>query len=162
MRNHRVLMAGTLMIMIMFMTGCASVQGFGKFTPDNRAGISFEAGQVNPDYRYYLTGSDTYPVAILALNKSYSMGNDLWKEVPMTPNYLKEMVTMMQLRLMECCQQSPFGFLVYTPEGKPIGMMYSYLGVSIAFQVNDRIVIMYGPRDDDQLKRYQGRTYNNK
>lgn len=76
----------------------------------------------------------------------------------MTPESLKEMVTFMQLRLMECCYQNQFGFLVYDSHGKPIGMLYSYLGIGITFKVDEnRIVKIPGPKDDDQLKQYQER-----
>ena len=158
MRENTKWIAGIGMIVIILLSGCAAAKDFGRFEPDKKAGKTFEIYQVNPDYRYYITGSDTYPVAILALDKSYSMGNDLWKEVDMTPKSLKETVTLMKLKLWECCMEPPFGFLVYDPREKLIGMMYSYLGVGIAFQVKDHIVNMYGPQDDDSLKRYQGRT----
>ena len=34
------------------------MRGFGKFVPDNNAKTAFETFQINPDYRYYITGSD--------------------------------------------------------------------------------------------------------
>jgi hypothetical protein len=149
------------MIIAISAAGCANMRGFGKFVPDNNAGATFETFQVNPDYRYYITGSDVYPVAILALDKSYSMGNNLWKELKFTPGSMNEMVTNMQFKLMECCQQMQFGFSVLDPQNKQIGILYSYLGVSIAFRVEgNNIVKMYGPRDDDQLKTYQERAQN--
>jgi hypothetical protein len=151
-----------LMTISMFATaGCADMHSFGKFVPDDDAKIAFEKFQVNPDYRYYITGSDLYPVAILALNKSYSMGNDLWKELWLTPDSLNEIVINMQIRLLGCCLQNPFGFSVLDRQGKQIGMLYSYLGVGIVFKVDDNNVVkMYGPRDDDLLKKYQERTIN--
>jgi hypothetical protein len=155
----RSIIAILIFIMALTAAGCANMRSFGKFAPDDNARTSFETFQLDPDYRYYITGSDVYPVAILALNKSYSMGNDLWKELSLTQDSLKEMVTFMQLRLMECCRQSELGFLVYAPNGKQIGTLYSYVGVGITFTVDDNgVVKMSGPRDDDQLKRYQQRT----
>jgi hypothetical protein len=155
----RYIVATLIIIMAISAARCADMRSFGKFVPDNNAKAAFETFQVNQDYRYYITGSDLYPVAILALHKSHTMGNDLWKELSLTQDSLKEIVTFMQLRLMGCCLQSQFGFLVYDPNGKQIGILYSYLGVGIAFKVdNDGVVKVYGPRDDDQLKQYQERT----
>ncbi len=65
------------LILIICVAGCANVRDFGKFLPDDQAAIAFETYQINPDYRYYTTGSSTFPVAVMALDKSYKMGNDL-------------------------------------------------------------------------------------
>lgn len=154
----RFFVASAAMITIIISAGCASMTGFGKFVPDNRARIAFETFEISPEYRYYITGSDTYPVAILALNKSYSMGNDLWKEMELTPAGIKVMVTDMQLKLLERCGQTWSGFLVIDQTGKQIGILYAYLGLQIAFKVaENNTVMMYGPHDDDQLKVYQER-----
>lgn len=146
------------LIIINCVTGCANMTGFGKFVPDNRARVAFETFEISPVYRYYITGSDTYPVAILALDKSYSMGNDLWKEVELTPAGIKIMVTDMQLKLLERSGQTWSGFLVIDQTGRQIGILYAYLGLQIAFKVaENNTVIVYGPHDDDQLKVYQER-----
>lgn len=148
-----------IIIMTIGAAGCANMQGFGKFVPDSKAKAAFETFQINPAYRYYITGSDLFPVAILALNQSYTMGNDLWKELQLTPDSMNEMVTFMQFKLMERCHQSQSGFLVIDHQGRQIGILYSYIGVGIAFKVDDNgVVKMYGPRDDDQLKQYQERS----
>jgi hypothetical protein len=141
-------------------SGCISAnKNFGKFVPDDQARIAFETFQINPEFRYYITGSDLYPVAILALNKSYVIGNDLWKELDLTPQSMNDMVTHMQRKLMERCHQNPHGFVVYDHQGKAIGTLYSYLGVGIAFRMDsENVVRIYGPRDDDQLKSYQERV----
>ncbi|MEE9911494.1 MAG: hypothetical protein K4571_07195 [Deltaproteobacteria bacterium] len=137
-------------------TGCAG--GFGKFFPDDRVTSAFETYQINPDYRYYIAGSGTYPVAVLAFDKSYKMGNDLWEEIKLTPASMKDLVDLMQLRLMSCCGQMWSGFLVIDPLGKQIGILYAYVGAGISFRVEkDNVVRLYGPRDDDQMKKYQDR-----
>lgn len=149
-----------VMVVLLSASGCAVINNnFGKFVPDDKAKITFETFQINPELRYYITGSDLYPVAILALDKSYTMGNDLWKELTLTPESLKSIINHMQHKLMERCHQHEFGFIVYDHNGKQIGMMYSYLGVGIALLMDsENMVKMYGPRDDDQLKMYQERT----
>lgn len=76
----------------------------------------------------------------------------------LTPASMKELVTFMQQRLMACCGQTWSGFLIIDPMGKQIGILYAYIGVGIAFRVEeDNVVKPYGPRDDDQLKKYQDR-----
>jgi len=155
----RPMIAIIAMTMIISAVGCANTTGFGKFVPDTQAKTAFEKFQISPEYRYYITGSDEYPVAIIALGKSYAMGNDLWKEIEPTPASMNHIVTNMQLKLMERCYQTQSGFLVLDPMGKQLGILYSYIGVGIAFSVgDDNIIRIYGPRDDDQLKAYQGRV----
>ncbi|MRR16226.1 MAG: hypothetical protein EG826_07195 [Deltaproteobacteria bacterium] len=154
----RSIVATAALTLILISAGCANMTGFGKFVPDNRARNAFETFEVRPEYRYYITGSDTYPVAILALDKSYSMGNDLWKEVELTPAGIKVMVTDMQLKLLERSGQTWSGFLVIDQTGKQIGILYAYLGLQVTFKVvENNTVVLYGPHDDDQLKVYQER-----
>ena len=71
---------------------------------------------------------------------------------------MKEMVALMQQRLMLCCGQVWSGFNVIDSTGKQIGILYAYFGSGISFKVMDNNEIkLYGPRDDDQLKKYQDR-----
>lgn len=152
----------TLIItMAVIASGCAMMRGFGKFVPDDNAKTAFETFQINPDYRYYITGSDTYPAAILALHKSYSMGNDLWLELQPTRKIMSEIVTNMQTRIRECNGGGLHGFIIYDHQNKQIGTLYSFIGVGLAFKTEDHSVMkVYGPRDDDTLKSYQQRTTN--
>jgi hypothetical protein len=141
-------------------SGCATFnKNFGQFVPDNKARIAFETFQINPDYRYYYSGSDTYPVAMLALNKSYTMGNDLWPEVQVTPETMQQIILNMQNQRRMTSGGTHSGFAVLDHEGKQIGILYTYVGLGIALMVaKDNVVKIYGPKDDDQLRTYQGRT----
>lgn len=158
-KHPRYVVATMITIMMISIAGCAEMRSFGKFVPDDRAKIAFETYQINPDYRYYIIGSDVIPIAIIALHKSFTMGNDLCKEVQLTPDSMKETVTFMQMRIEECCHQNQFGFLVYDGQGKQMGILYSFIGAGIAFQVDGNgVVKMHGPQDNDQLKTYLGQT----
>ena len=141
-------------------SGCAIFnKNFGQFVPDNKARTAFETYQINPDYRYYYSGSDTFPVAMLALNKAYTMGNDLWPEVQVTPETMPQMILNMQNQRRMTSGGIHSGFAVLDPEGKQIGILYTYPGLGIALTVcKDKVIKMYGPKDDDQLRTYQGRT----
>lgn len=155
-RIHVILM---MFIFTIGIIGCAGPGSYGSFAPDNAAKSFFETYQINNDYEYYFSGSDTYPVALLALHKSYKMGNDLWRPISLTPALMEQLVANMQTKLTSCCYQNQFGFNIYDHKGKLIGMLYSYLGVGLTFRVDDEgFIRIAGPRDDDQLKIYQGRT----
>lgn len=146
-------------ILTIWFIGCAGQAHYGSFVPESTAKSFFETYSVSSDYKYYITGSDTYPVALLALQAPYKMDNDLWKSIELTPASMEQLITNMQLQLRNCCYQNQFGFQIYDPKGKPIGMLYSYLGVGLTFRVDDDgTVWIAGPRDDDQLKSYQGRV----
>jgi hypothetical protein len=68
-------------------------KNYGKITPDRDASKAFESYQINPNYNYYISGSDVYPNAIMGLDKAYKLESDLWKQVDMTPQKLRELVT---------------------------------------------------------------------
>ena len=132
---------------------CLSNKNFGKFVPDVDVTAAFNKSEINPDFNYYISGSDTYPRSILGLNKAYILDSDLWKKVDFKPEELSELVTRMQQRAISSGIAMPFGFAILDDKGKEIGVWYSIRVSSISVKVSDdRKVIIYPPNDNDYLE----------
>jgi hypothetical protein len=139
-----------LFLVLLSITACTwlSNKNYGKFVPDADVTAAFNKSEINPDLNYYITGSDTYPRSILGLNKAYILDSNLWKEVELKPEELKEITARMQQRAIDCCGQGQFGFAVLDDKGKQIGIWYSILVPGISIKVlDDRKVIIYPPND---------------
>ncbi len=70
--------------------------------PSKEMTRAFESYQVNADFRYYISGSDLYPNALMGLHRDYRLDPEtLWKEVTMTPTKMKEIVENMKTKADE-------------------------------------------------------------
>jgi hypothetical protein len=130
----------------------------GKIIPDGKVTSAFETYQINPNYNYYISGSDTYPHAILGLDKVYNLEPDLWKRVDMTPQKLRELVTDMQSKVRSVnIRLSLHGFALFDNKGKQIGTWYSIVTATTSLRMkDDRTVVVITP-DIDTYFRYDNR-----
>ena len=151
--NNRLLLFALLCLVFPSAASCSTFKNYGKFVTNADVTAAFNKAEINPDFNYYISGSDTYPRSILGLNKAYKFDTNLWKKVELTPEELKELTTRMQQRAISCCGQTLFGFAILDEKGKQIGSWYSILvpGISIKM-LGDRNVIIYPPNDRDYIR----------
>lgn len=134
--------------------GCTGmhVKNYGRIIPDRDATLAFEKYQINPQFNYYISGSDVYPNAFIGLDKAYTLEPDLWKKVEMTPKKFRELVQDMQSKAMSI-GQAQHGFAMFNDKGNKIGIWYSILSVKTTLKMKDeRTVIIYTPDIDTYLK----------
>jgi hypothetical protein len=87
----------------------------------------FESHRVDPELRFYISGSNIYPNALLGLRRDLRLDpRTLWKEVAMDPATLKEIVGNMKAKAFEY-GQFPYGFAIRDNKGEQIGVWYSIL-----------------------------------
>jgi hypothetical protein len=100
-------------------------RNYGRFNPSDEVYQAFATYQVNKDFRYYVSGPDLFPNAIMGLNRSYQLDpRTLWREVQMTPEKMKEIVGYMISRSFFHRQT---GFELLDNNDRPIGVWYSFL-----------------------------------
>lgn len=155
MKRLSVILFAITFVLVMGVQGCAGhSRDYGRFSPDTKVAESLAHYQVDPRMNYYISGSEVYPNALLGLDKTYILDSDLWKRVDMTPDRLKEIVSDMNARA-SMVRQSLFGFTLYDPSGKPVGIWYSILSATTAFKFKeDNHVVVYTP-DLDTYNKYE-------
>ncbi len=144
-------------ILIIFLSpGCSGsfFKNYGRITPDGNVTNAFEKYRVNPNYNYYISGSDVYPTAIIGLDKAYTLEPDLWKQVEMTPKKLSELVQDMRDKVEFInWGQLPHGFAMFDDKDKQIGVWYSILEAKTSLSMkDDHAVIIITPDIDTYLK----------
>jgi len=100
-------------------------KSYGRITPADEATRAFASHQVNSDYRYYISGSNLHPNAVIGLDRRYRLDpKTLWREVEMTPAKMMEIVHYMNA--MAATQRDfPKGFEMQDDSGRSIGVWYS-------------------------------------
>jgi hypothetical protein len=145
-------------LLLIASVGCAGsiTQHYGRVVPDGNATQVFEKYQIDPDYNYYISGSDVYPNAFIGLDKAYILESTLWKKVEMTPKKFRELVQDMQSKASSI-NQSQHGFAMFDNKGKKIGLWYSLLSVQTTLKMKDeRTVIIFTPDIDTYMKYEDG------
>src|ERR1035437_5239757 len=94
--KNRLLLFALLFLVFLSTTSCTCFKNYGKFVPNADVTAAFNKSEINPDFNYYITGSDIYPRSILGLNKAYILDSNLWKKVELKPEDLRELTARMQ------------------------------------------------------------------
>lgn len=116
-----------VLLLCLALAACAglSQKGYGRIDPCMETTATFESYRVNPQYRYYISGSEVHPNALMGLRRDYRLDpKALWKEVQMTPEKMKRTVEGMKTKAWEY-RESPRGFDLFDDQGRPIGVWYS-------------------------------------
>lgn len=125
MRRFLVLMM--LLMMGMSLSACSGslFRNYGRIIPSEVVDRDMESGTVHPEIRYYTSGPDLYPNALIGLNRDYRLDRGtLWKEVAMAPGKLREIIGFMKAKAYEY-GKFPHGFDLFDTGGKKIGFWYS-------------------------------------
>jgi hypothetical protein len=124
-----------LCVLLLLCLGVPSCSGslfrnYGQILPGGEVTRDLESGVFHPELRYYTSGSDLYPNALIGLHRDYRLNpGTLWKEVAMTPEKLREIVGFMKAKASERTQppEIPHEFELLDTGGKRIGFWYSIL-----------------------------------
>jgi hypothetical protein len=107
---------------------CAGMfANYGRFNPSDAVTQVFNSYQVNKDYRYYISGPDLNPNALMGLDRSHQLDpRTTWREVQMTPEKMKEFVEGMNTKVKS---QHEFqrGYEILDNNGRPIGVWFSIM-----------------------------------
>jgi hypothetical protein len=153
-KHSRVWLALTA-VLILALTGCASFKMRGSLQADQAVDRSFERFEFRQDMNYYSSGSDSYPNALMGLDKQYTLESDLWKKVESAATF-KEMVQGMQKKTSEM-NLVLHGFRILDNEGKAIGIWYAILEARAALVMKeDKRVLVYTPDLDLYIRREGG------
>jgi len=145
-----------VVVMLVFCAGCSGtlLKNYGQITPSADATRTFESYQMNPDFNYYVSGSDLYPNALMGLRKSYELDSDLWKKITPSPQEFREIIQHMQTKALSLSQYQ-HGFAILDDKGAHIGIWYSILSARTAVQMKeDGKVIIYTPAQNT-YERYE-------
>ena len=136
MKTKRCVRVCLLLVVCLSVLACAGMfRNYGRFNPSDEVFQAFATYQVNKDFRYYISGPDLYPNALMGLNRSYQLDpRTLWREVQMTPEKMKEIVGYMNTRALINRQT---GFELLDNNDRSIGVWYSRIEVQTFLRIQE-------------------------
>lgn len=137
------------LLCLLFVLGCLA--SYGMLRPSSEVSRLFEGHTVSPEYNYFYLGSETKPIAILAIAKDYTLVTELWNPVSPTPRQLKKWVDNMT---------SPTGMPLHTygaavcePSGKQVGIWYSQWNRTVVEMKGEKAISVYPPQKGEHSFR---------
>jgi len=151
-----------LLLLCLSILSCSGslFRNYGQIIPGGEVIRDLENGVFHPELRYYTSGSDLYPNALIGLHRDYRLNPEtLWKEVAMTPEKLRSIVGFMKTKASEYGQfQHEFELL--DTGGKRIGFWYSILTARTFLRIEDDGTVMLHTPELETYEKLESRTEN--
>jgi len=101
-------------------TGC-SIPISGRLQSSPEATELFKSSQILPNHQYYVSGFQSIPYAIIAVDNNYQLRTGRWKPIDMDSTSLNQLI----YRMEYVYSLSPRGAWILDPEGNRLGAWYS-------------------------------------
>jgi hypothetical protein len=115
-----------LLLAFFVLSACAPCVDCGRIVLNHNVTNVFDTATINPNYRYYYSGNDAEPDAIMGLQKEYSLTGGYWTEVELTKERLAWWIESIDTS-QSLYVDKPNGFEIRHPEGGVVGHYYSRL-----------------------------------
>ncbi len=113
---------------------------------------------VDTNQRYYISGSDIYPNAIIGLNRDYRIDPQThWREVEMNPEVMRTIVQNMKEKTAGRTHFL-YGFDLLDTAGRPIGVWYSIQTARTCMQIKEHGIVRIDTPDLDTYDHLNGGT----
>ena len=147
-----------MFIMLCLATAACSAslfKAYGRIDPSAEATRAFEGYQVNPDYRYFISGPDLNPNAFIGVDRKYQLDPSAsWREVDISTAKMKEIVNGMKTKAYEH-RMFQHGFVMSDSTGAPIGLWYSILEGRTFLRTNEDGTVWVATPDLDLFMRLE-------
>ena len=121
---------------------------YGTIKPSQDVTTAYEYFSVDPELNYYISGSDTYPNAIIGIDKAWILESGLWRKKDLSSHDMKELVQNMKSRALEQ-NIMLHGFVVLDNKGRKIGDWFSIMGLNMTVEIKgEKSVIIHPPPVD--------------
>ncbi|MHB8772596.1 MAG: hypothetical protein ACYC7J_16505 [Syntrophales bacterium] len=107
---------------------------YGTLRPSGKAAADYSVFLADPGLRYYTSGPDLHPNALMGVARAWSLESDLWKRRDLDHAGMKELVQGMQARAGQRLA-SLSGFDILDNRGVPIGTFFSPPGVDVVVRI---------------------------
>ena len=132
-----------LILFFSFQTAFARSSSCGILKPNLDVNNLFISHKILPDHKYYYSGPDDVPKAIIGIDNNYTLDSKMWKPVDLTPEKLKKWC-----RNMFSDNDQPatnWGADILDPNGKKVGIWFSRQKRTSVNMLDNNRVQVYTP-----------------
>jgi hypothetical protein len=140
----RFLKTAFIVSIAIMIVGC--VRNYGSLQKSSEIVRAFESYQILEGYRYYYSGRENKPSAIIGVHRNYSFESKYWTEIELTPSALKKAVN----RLHSLHHYPHYGAYIIDPNGKRAGIWFSSINFATIKLEGDNRLVIYSPEPLDE------------
>jgi hypothetical protein len=139
--------AALLLALILSFGGCS--YNYGRLQPSSAVTAIFKADRILPDHKYYFTGPDGWPDAIIAVNADFTLVSSQWTAFEPSPKRLRNLTDYAQTHYGTDAHHFPYGYKILAPDGRKVGVWYSIWDWTTIEMRSDHEVVIYPPVTKD-------------
>lgn len=124
----RLLFAAALPVLVLI-GGCAAGT-WGRLDTSSEVRSDFMGGKVLPAHRYYTTGPEGTPNAIIGIAEEFTLVTERWRERTMTSELLGNLTFQMAIEYGSP-EEGFMGSTIVDQNGEPIGVWYSPVSTTV-------------------------------
>jgi hypothetical protein len=149
--SRQIRFSGTISLLIAILTlgGCAG--SYGHLQPSSAVTAIFKSDKILPNHKYYYTGPDGWPDAIIAVDEHYTLVSDQWTAFEPSAKRLKHLMEFAQSHYGTNAHHFPYGYTILTPDGRKVGVWYSIWDLTTIEMRSDHEVDIYPPLTKDLM-----------
>ena len=125
--------------------GCAGSGNYGRLQRDEDVDKAFKTYQFPPDHKYYYTGPDGRPDAIMGIKNEYTLETTQWKPIKSSDGTLKKGIDSINFHHSTRVRNYPYGFFILGPEGDRLGIWYSIWDWTTVIVKEDKRLQVFPP-----------------
>ncbi len=143
----RIARIGVVLIAGLSLYGCTG--HYGRLQPSSAVTAIFKADRVMPGHKYYYTGPDGWPDAIIAVEEGFTLVSDMWTAFDPSPQRLRNLTDYAQTHYGMNARYFPYGYIILAPDGRKIGVWYSIWDWTTVEMRSEHEVVIYPPLTKD-------------
>ncbi len=139
---------GAVALIFLFMaTGCS--ENYGRLQRSRDANLIFKNYQVLPDHKYYYTGPEGRPEAIIGIRDAYTLETTQWTRFHASTETLKTQVDSINFYHPVRVGDDPYGSFILGPDGIRLGIWYSIWDWTAIIVREDHLIQVFPPAKKD-------------
>ena len=112
---------------------------YGKLKRDREVTRIFQTYKILPEYKYYASGPENIPYAIIGVQNDYKLRPGLWKKIDLTTPLLRSWVSQMD----NIYGYPPYGSVILDHKKNHIGIWYSSKQwTTVIIEENNEVAIL--------------------
>lgn len=112
---------------------------YGKLKRDREVNRIFQTYEILPDHKYYASGPDDIPYAIIGIQNEYNLRPGLWKKINLTTPLLRSWVSQMD----NIYGYPPYGSAILDHKKNPVGIWYSSKQwTTVIIEENNQVAVL--------------------
>ena len=143
--GRRIHIAGFILASVLLMAAGCAAPSAGRLESSPEVTEVFRSSRILPDHRYYISGFQRIPYAIIAVDNKYQLRSSRWQPMDMDSTSLNQLI----YRMEHVYSLNPRGAWILDHEGNRLGIWYSSQYQTTVRREEENRLVVINPEPPD-------------